>query len=196
MDIASRLERSPAKYGLRRSELRSHVISQGRYEYQVNLFTDQLPRRVIIVLVDQEAYTGSKKKSPFTFGHNNVREISLVSGGLQWPAVSYNMDWTNNTGTMRCYNDFMEGVGLANSIESNGISPTLFKNGRCFYTFMLTSDLENSGAFELIKAGTTSVVIRFNKAVESPGLTLIAYGEMDSLLMVDKNRKLLVTTSY
>jgi hypothetical protein len=191
MDIASRLEKTPARYGIRRSEMRSAVITEGRWEFQTNLFTDQLPRRIIIALVEPSAYNGALAKSPFKLTHGNCREISIISGGLTWPAVLYNMDWSDNRNTyMRCYADFMAGIGLANSLETNGISPANYKNGWTFYLFNLTSDLENSAAFELVKAGTSSVMIRFNKAVPKGGLHLIAYSEYDSLLMIDSTRSI------
>jgi hypothetical protein len=171
--------------------MRSAVITEGRWEFQTNLFTDQLPRRIIIGLVEPPAYNGSLKKSPFRFTHANIREISIVSGGLTWPAVLYNMSWDNDRNSyMRCYADFMAGVGLANSLETNGISPANYKNGWTFFLFNLTSDLENSSAFELIKAGTTSVMIRFNAAVPKGGLHLIAYSEYDSLLLIDSTRSI------
>ncbi len=84
----------------------------------------------------------------------------------------------------------MESVGLANSVETNGIGPKHYKNGWCFFAFTLTADMENSEAFELIKSGTTNILIRFNKPVRTKGIHLIAYGEMDSLLMLDRNRTL------
>jgi hypothetical protein len=79
-----------------------------------------------------------------------------------------------------------EAVGLANSIESNGISPKHYKNGWCFFAFSLTSDIHNTPTFDLIKQGTTNILIRFATPVRNRGVHLIAYGEMDKLVMLDK----------
>lgn len=189
LEVAKRLESSPARYGVRRSELRSHFISYDRQDFQTTLFTEQLPRRIIVGLVEAEAYNGDLAKSPFNFKHFDVEEITIYSGTMSVPSVLYKMDWSNNS-YMRCYNDLMDAVGMANSVETNGISPKRFKNGWCMFAFNLTSDMENSDAFELIKSGTTSIHIRFKNPVRSKGIHLIAYGEMDSLLMLDRNRTL------
>jgi hypothetical protein len=190
-DIAARLARMPARYGIRRSELKSVFISPGRYEYQTNLFADQIPRRIIIGLIDKDAFNGHIEKSPFRFQNFDVREITIFTGTYTYPSVLYNMNWDERKNTYkRCYNDFMESVGLANSIETNGISPAHYKNGWCFFAFTLTADLENHQAFELIRGGTTSIMIRFNKPTPATGLTLLAYSEMDSLLMLDVHRNL------
>jgi hypothetical protein len=77
---------------------------------------------------------------------------------------------------MRAYNDMMEGTGFANSMETNGISPYHYKNGWAFFIFNLTADLENSAGFELIKSGTTSILIRFAHKVPNGGIQMIAYG--------------------
>ncbi|CAK5032932.1 unnamed protein product [Meloidogyne enterolobii] len=42
--------------------------------------------------------------------------------------------------------------------------------------------------FDLIKNGTTSIRMTFNEPVPSGGIVLVAMGEIDSLLMLDRNR--------
>lgn len=41
---------------------------------------------------------------------------------------------------------------------------------------------------DVIKDGTTSLYMRFAAAVPAGGVTLIAYAEVDALLMIDRNR--------
>lgn len=41
---------------------------------------------------------------------------------------------------------------------------------------------------DVIKDGTTSLYMRFATAVPAGGVTLIAYAEVDALLMIDRNR--------
>jgi hypothetical protein len=51
--------------------------------------------------------------------------------------------------------------------------------------------MENDPGFELIKEGTTAISIKFSSAVPAGGITLITYGEVDSLMLVDRNRSLI-----
>jgi hypothetical protein len=83
-----------------------------------------------------------------------------------------------------------ENVGFSYTTDSNGISHKMFKKGWCIYVFNLTNSMENDPGFELIKEGTTAVQIRFSSAIQAGGVTLIAYGEVDSLMLIDKNRSL------
>lgn len=142
LDIARELELKPARYSYRRSELklsslnkkflipsfRSVFISAGRYEMQTNLFADQVPTRIVIGLVESEAFNGDAGKSPFIFKHYNVSQIHVMTGGQTVPNVLYTLDYANGQ-FMRAYHDSQEGMGVANSMESNGISPHHFKNG-------------------------------------------------------------------
>jgi hypothetical protein len=89
--------------------------------------------------------------------------------------VLYQLDFDNNQ-YMRAYEDMMQGTGFSNSMDTNGISPWHFKNGWAFFTFTMTADLENTPTFELVKSGTTSILIRFAKKVKAGGLQMIAYG--------------------
>ncbi|CAK5091015.1 unnamed protein product [Meloidogyne enterolobii] len=49
--------------------------------------------------------------------------------------------------------------------------------------------------FDLIKNGTTSIRMTFNEAVPSGGIVLVAMGEIDSLLMLDRNRTIFTDIS-
>jgi hypothetical protein len=81
-----------------------------------------------------------------------------------------------------------ENLGLANTLESNGISYGMFKRSWCIYVFQLTNAQEDSPGFELVKDGTTSVHIRFSADVPAEGIQLIAYAEADGLILIDRNR--------
>jgi hypothetical protein len=91
----------------------------------------------------------------------------------------------------RAYHDQQEKLGFAFSNGSNGITYSMIQKGWNIYVFNLTNSLENEPGFQLIKEGTTAISIKFKKAVPAKGVTLIAYGEVDSLLLIDKNRNLM-----
>ena len=189
LDFARKLDTQPARYSLRKSMLKSLFITEGRTEFQNNIFTDEVPRRIIVGLLANSAYIGNKNKSPFNFEHFNVRDVTIIANGRQYPQAPYNLDYGNKK-YIRAYHDSQENLGFAYSRESNGISYKMFRNGWCIYTFTLTNSMENDPGFELIKDGTTAISIKFSSPVPAGGVTLIAYGEVDSLMLVDRNRSL------
>lgn len=91
LDIARRLDTQPARYGLKKTMLKSLFITEGRTEFQNNIFTDEVPRRIIIGLVANGAYIGDTTKSPFVFENFNVRDITVIANGRQYPQTPYNL---------------------------------------------------------------------------------------------------------
>jgi hypothetical protein len=86
----------------------------------------------------------------------------------------------------RAYHDSMENLGFAYTSESNGITYSMFKDGWNVYVFNLTNSQEDSQGFELVKDGCTSVHIRFTSNVPEKGITLVAYAELDGLILIDR----------
>ncbi|KAL3102872.1 hypothetical protein niasHT_028675 [Heterodera trifolii] len=203
LDIARKLDTEPARYGIRKSFMKSLFITGGRYDFSANLFTEEVPRRVVIGLVSNQNYIGHNQKNPFYFNHHNVstkwqllmnqiiqvRDIELTASGRTYPQYPYNLDYKNNR-YARAYHDAQEHLGMACTTESNGISYSMFKTAYCLYVFQMTNAQEDSPGFELIKEGCTAVNIRFTEAVPNEGVTLIAYGEADGLILIDRNRSI------
>ncbi|KAL3117507.1 hypothetical protein niasHT_005578 [Heterodera trifolii] len=172
-----KLDMEPAKYGIRKTLMKSLFITGGRYDFSANLFTEEVPRRVIIGLVPNQNYIGQNQKNPFYFNHHNVRDIELTASGRTYPQFPYNLDYKNNR-YARAYHDTQEHLGMACTTESNGISYSMFKTAYCLYVFQMTNAQEDSPGFELIKEGCTAVNIRFAEAVPNEGVTLITYADM------------------
>ncbi len=54
----------------------------------------------------------------------------------------------------------------------------MFKHGWAIYVFTLTADLDNNNeAFDLIRSGTTSIYVRFGRAL-THGVNMVVYGEL------------------
>ena len=93
--ILQKLKKTPAKYAIRRSSTKAHYISKNRTEFTTMLWSDQVPRRVILGLVENSAYIGTKDKSPFKFMPFNTREITVFVNGRSYPLNLYNLNYVN-----------------------------------------------------------------------------------------------------
>ncbi|KAL7080586.1 hypothetical protein ACQ4LE_000604 [Meloidogyne hapla] len=195
LDIAKKLEISPARYAIRKTMMKPLFIGQGRYEFNANLFMDQIPRRVILGLVANSDYVGNTTRSPFNFQHFNVREISIIANGRSYPQAPYDFDYSKGK-FVRAFNDMNEAIGFGNSMESNGITFEQYAYTHAIYIFNLTNSGEDQGGlFDLIRNGTTAISIKFSNPVPEGGVMLIVMGEADSLIMLDKNRTITSDTT-
>ncbi|CAK5015621.1 unnamed protein product [Meloidogyne enterolobii] len=195
LDIARKLDTKPARYAIRKTMMKPLFISMGRYEFNANLFNDQIPRRITLGLVSNSDYVGHLGRSPFNFQHFNVREISIIANGRSYPQAPYDFDYMNGK-YVRAFNDMNEAIGLSNSSESNGITYQQYGTTHCIYIFNLTNSGDDQGGlFDLIKNGTTAVNIKFSQPVPEGGIMLVAMGEADSLIILDKNRTIASDTT-
>ena len=79
---AKALEDANAKYPVRRVVCRSITVGNGLHDVSYEkLFSEQLPNRIIVGLVRNDAFSASKSHNPFNFEHYNVSEISVYADG-------------------------------------------------------------------------------------------------------------------
>uniref|UniRef100_A0A914LNJ7 Major sperm protein n=1 Tax=Meloidogyne incognita TaxID=6306 RepID=A0A914LNJ7_MELIC len=195
LDIARKLDTKPARYAIRKTMMKPLFISMGRYDFNANLFMDQIPRRITLGLVSNSDYVGNLGRSPFNFQNFNVREITIIANGRSYPQTLYDLDYENGK-YVRAFNDMNDAIGLATSSESNGITYQQYGTTHCIYIFNLTNSGDDQGGlFDLIKNGTTSVNIKFSQPVPEGGIMLVAMGEADSLIILDKNRTIASDTT-
>uniref|UniRef100_A0A914NKZ7 Uncharacterized protein n=1 Tax=Meloidogyne incognita TaxID=6306 RepID=A0A914NKZ7_MELIC len=135
---------------------------------------DQVPRRIILGMVDNKDFVGRQRTTPFYFQHFNLRDISITAGGVTFPAAPYSLDFPKGT-MLEFIMTCKKQIGYAGSLESNGISMFRYAYaGYCFFVFNLTNSQEDNGPemFDLIKNGTTSIRMTFNEPVPAGGLYL------------------------
>jgi len=85
---AKALERGTAKYPLRRVVCKSFVIPQNYMDVNhEKLFSGQLPTRIVIGLVNNQAFNGHREQNPFNFKNFNLQEIGLYLDGQQQHSV-------------------------------------------------------------------------------------------------------------
>lgn len=187
LGFASTLAQKPAKYAIKRTEMKSMVIGSGRREFTASLFNEQVPRRIVLGIVNHSDFTGSTRKSPFNFLNAGIQSITVSANGLEYPSVPYNLDFGRDL-YARAYHHMLDNMGYAFTNSSNTISMKKFKNGYTFFVYNLTSSLEDEPGFDLLKTGATTLIIKFDKDVPIGGYELIIYAEYDGLLLVDSNR--------
>lgn len=187
MNLYKTLEKQPATYAVRKTEIKSSYISSGRYEFEYNVFSSTIPRRVTIALVSNSAFNGDYKLTPFKFDPFALREISVHAGGMVYPVVPHKLNFSKNY-YVRAFVEMYEALGMANSERSFDVSMNQFKNGWAFFVISLNSTLDDSCGFELLRSGTTSIRATFDSPIPKGGVEMIVLGEFDQMIMIDYNR--------
>lgn len=184
------LQNTPMKFPVRRVEMTYFTRGPNRQDLsESNLINGPLPRRVIIGLVQSNAFHGDKKFSPFNFKNFGVQSIVLRVGGSALPYQEpLNMNYNKNC-AMQGYLSLLQGTGRLFADSSNGID--LFDYvylGKCLYVFDLSNDLSDGGHFELVREGELGVEITLSDVVEE-SITIVCYFEYDAVLRIDENKE-------
>jgi len=158
------------------------------------VYLGQLPKRIVLGLVSNNAFNGSFKHNPFNFAHYNVNLLALYVDGQQVPAKALQPDFTNPQLYISCYNTLFSGCGIHNRNQGNGISRAMYPNGYCLYAFDLTSDLAAASPhWNPVRIGSLRIEIKFGTAL-SEAINCIVFGEFSNVIEIDKYRN--VTVDY
>ena len=184
--IARQLELTPAKYPMKKVEIRTMFLPEGMQNLTFNCFQTILPRKVLVFFVRTSAFNGHPSISPFEFIHSNVRTISVESGGIYVPSTPYNLTYEDDE-YLRAYHDFLKGLDMdKNQLE---LTPLQYTSGWGGFSFDFRSYKRELGdAFELIKNGTTVLKVNFSEAIPNGGVQVLVWGEFDQVLTMSAER--------
>jgi len=189
VSLESQLSKHPAKYPIRRVAVKTLHISGSRKDTPQNvIFSGQIPRRVLVGLLDKAAFHGAVDKNPFNFKNFGIRQICVTAGGINYPRNPLPLDFDKDM-YMRSFMSLFEALNMTGEDKGNEISYKAFKNGYTIFAFDLSADnCADSGYWQLIQDGTTSIKIEFAKDTPPDGLRCIILGEFDNLMTIDKYR--------
>ena len=185
---ARALESGLAKYPIKRVICKIDTILAGNLDVNhEKLFTGQLPSRLVIGSVDNDAFNENYVKNPFNFTHYALSEISLQLDENTQPVKPLKLNCINRQYT-QSYMSLSSGTAKENRDEGNDIAREDYPSGYALYAFDLSSDLAE-GHFNLAKQGNVRVELKFGTALPNT-VTFVAYAEFDNVIEIDRNRNI------
>ena len=187
------LEKYNAKYPLNHIDITTFSITKGMSTcIKDRLFTSQVPKMVVVGLLEHDAFNGNIKKSPFNFQHFNLNNIALFRDGEMVPAQRFTPNYANDF-FMCAYNNTMDTLNYFNTDDSNGMTIEHFLKGYNLYAFDLTPDSTNQGPHRhLIKSGSLRLELGFSAPLAGP-ITVMMFAVIDAKLEVTKLRDLIMS---
>jgi hypothetical protein len=187
---AKALEVGHAKYPIRRVICKTFTVPRGNLDFsQENLFTGQLPTRLVIGCVDNDAYNGDYAKNPFNFKHYSLSQIKVYLDGQHQHIKPLEPDFANRQ-TVASYMSLFSGTGKQQRDEGNDISREDYAGGYALYAFDLTPDMAEEGHFNLSKEGRVRVDLKFTAGLPNT-INVIAYAEFENVIEIDRNRNVI-----
>jgi hypothetical protein len=193
--IETRLNKGEtAKYPIRRVLLTTFVVPTGsRTLNKDNLFvgSSQLPKRLIIGMVENEAFNGSLAKNPYYFKHFLINKLEVFVNGKS--ALGQALEPNFQTGEYtRSYLCLLQALGKANTQEDVGIRMIDYADGHTFWGFDLTPDHgADEGHRHLVHSGSIRIDAHFAQALQVP-VSVILYAEFENTVEVTRDRQIIL----
>jgi hypothetical protein len=186
------LEKTTAKYPVRRIETKTFSVSAGEFQAkQPNLFLGQRPVRLVIGIVDNDAYAGSGGKSPFNFKGFDMNFVAVYVDGVQIPTKAYEPNFKVKGGCMRSYLSLFQGTQKLGLDHGNNISRCDYVgDGFALHVIDLTPDTNDGAQLQLRKKGSLGLEIHFGTALPNT-VNVIVYSEFENMIEIDRNRRVL-----
>ena len=149
-----------------------------------------LPRRIIVVMVREDAVHGNYDRDPFNYQHFHLAEFSLKVGSEQipLPELKCNMDNDSND-ILRPLFSALLANHLLFSNEELGINPSNYRNGNVFLAWDL-SQMPPGQSFEMTQEKPVSLILKLRRA-NNFVINVIVYSEYNSEVEMLNNRKVI-----
>ena len=174
-----------AKFPYIRSEMHSRQISKNQllYDSHLLLVGDNLPRSIIVGMVEQDAFNGHREKSPYNFQHFDCTGGHLTLNGKVYPMSPVNLDFTNSH-YMEGYRWLMDNTGIMNGTQTNMVTPDYFKGG-CFFLAWDLSECLNYHKHQNLQ-GTIDIHLKFSRMLPK-NITMLVYVTKHDTIFLDRN---------
>ena len=187
---ARAIEHGNAKYPIHRVICKTFTVPTGNMDCcQENLFTGQLPSRLVLGCVDNDAFNGNYEKNPFNFKHFNMTQLKVYMDGQQQTVRPLELDFANNR-YIEAYMSLFSGTGKQFADIGNNIKRSEYAHGYTLYAFDLTPDLGEDDHFNLLKEGNVRVDMKFAQALPNT-INVIVYAEFENIIEIDRSRNVI-----
>ena len=196
LNIDKYLSSETAKYSLDRVETKILTVEPGISNKQFdNLFLGNLPRRVIVGLLNHAGSDGVYDTNPLQFDAYDLRSINAFVNGMPvGKEYECKFEATTATAQTRCARAYASLYNVATPAGmGHGISIDDYaNNGYTLFCFDLSPDANPDGCDYLNPIQTGAFSMRMTFGTQTPrALNLFIYAEHSGLIEIDKTRSII-----
>lgn len=162
----------------------NHFITTGTSIFNVpRLCQGRVPNKIILALVENDAFIGNVTKSPYNYMKHGVADIQLNIDGVPLPSRPLDVSTSHEA-----YDNFFRNIGQFGMCVTNGVTFDQFENGHFIYVFNTRPDMDNRmDCFPPAKNGTVALRMTFDAAT-TKGLVLVCLAEFNHIYNIDRLR--------
>ena len=151
-----------------------------------------IPKRLVLELVDTEAFSGTYASNPYNFKHHSLTQVGVYVDGEQIPRKPLFLKFSEAGGQnlIAGLQSLFSGTGKLSQDSGNQINRSDYGSGYTAVCFDLSPDHCSGDHFQLMKQGNLHVELHFGQALANT-VNLIVYAEFQNVIEVDASRNVL-----
>ena len=178
---------------LTRSKVYNKTVASGISTVSMqHILRGNIPKRVFIAMVKDEAFAGGKQEDPFFFQHNKLRETQLKIGNKLVPkeklVLEFQSDATHHQRILEGWHQTMRTLGIAGANESINMSPDRWMKGFTIFGFDLSPDMSAGRNRSRMQQGQMDLTMQFDGALPDT-TTVLTYTEFDEEIFISPRRE-------
>lgn len=194
---AEALKTSNALYPFKRVETSNFSIAKGsRNVHLTDITVKSVPNRLVVGMVEADAFNGNYKKNPYNFQHFHVTNMSLVVNEMVvgGQPLEVNFDKTSAKGRdyVSAYNNMFNITGTEGENFGNNILLEDFAEGYALFCFNLDPFSKPGKYLNLVKTGFVRLAIQFSKPLEET-IVVVLYSEHQDMFQIDAAKNVILT---
>ena len=172
--------------------MKTHSVAQRIWSLNwENAHVGQLPNRIFIVMVDNDAHTGSIVKNPFNLKHFNASQVDIYLNG-EMPGPPLKLNFTDNQ-YIDGYRSLFATAGWADTDNGLDITRVNYKCSYCIFGFGTSPTFCHGEPQEQKRNGTFWANVEIRTPLPN-SINVLMYMEFDNKIFVDK--KQYITKDY
>ena len=178
-----------------RVEIKSYAVGTGSKVFQENnIISGQIPFRVIVAMVDNDAFSGTYSKSPFNFKTYDVEEMYLHYDGDTYPSNMYKTSFTKKDALLPWLN-LKRLVTAGHPFFNHTISYSDYlAGGYTLWVFDMSQD-NKCGVIadynNVKRHGDVRFHVRFGEDGLPNPINIVIFAEFESQVELGRNRDLM-----
>ena len=162
---AEALMSKPAKFQITRKETKVIALARDVSTFvKDNIFLGQLPKRIVIAMVDTNAYSGAFNSNPYNCEPMDVNFMQLYTDGeaVQSKPLQPNIE---DGDYLQCYETLYRRFDKVDGNKISIIKREDWDKGYSLFAFNLTADYDDDYHYPIIKHGNLRIEINFANAL-------------------------------
>ena len=190
-DLNQVIAQQNMKIPIRRVEVKTFTVGTGlQSKVEDHLFQGQLPKRIFIGMVRNDALNGVFTRNPFHFQHFNLCKLNVSCNGHSIHNRPFEPDFEHGL-FLKSYLSLHQAASAIGANKSFDITKAEFEAGYALWGYDLTADQgSEEGQLHPIKTGSLRIELQFGTALPRV-INVIVFAEFDNQIEINGLREII-----